>query len=119
MFDWNQNNRACKTTWSTLFILDQSDQAFADSGTIKMCELTFWALSVSDEMRRIQARTLSIQMHNIFRLIRKATLEPGVSVEQAVGDMFALLLNENKTMCDLAEANDRNYRFLGEKHDEI
>ena len=119
MFDWNHNNRSCKTTWSTLFILDQSDQSFANSGTIKMIELTFWAQSVSDEMRRIQARSLSIQMHNIFILIRKARLESGVSVEKAVGDMFALFLTETKTMCDLAEINDGNYRFLGERHDEI
>jgi hypothetical protein len=119
MADWSKNNRACKTTWFTLFVLDQSDKAFKESEDIRMNELTFWNQSSSAEMRQSQARALCIQMHNNFTLIRKAKLENGVNKEKAIFDMCNVLMDESKTLKDLAAVIDDNYLFLGEKNDEI
>ncbi len=119
MGEWSKNNRACKTTWFTLYVLDQSDKAFKESGDIRMDELTFWNQSSSTEIRQLQAKALCIQMHNNFTLIRKAKLEHGVKKEEAIGDMFNVLMDESKTLRDLAAVIDDNYLFLGEKSDEI
>lgn len=119
MAEWSKNNRACKTTWFTLFVLDQSDKAFKESGDIKMNELTFWNQSASAEMRQSQARAICIQLHNNFTLIRKAKLEDGVDKEKAIGDMLNTLLDESRSLKELAAIIDDNYLFLGEKNDEI
>ncbi|MGA1794561.1 MAG: hypothetical protein ACMUIL_01775 [bacterium] len=119
MADWSKNNRACKTTWFTLHVLNQNDKPFKDSGNVRMNELTFWNQSVSAEMRQIQARALSIQMHNNFTMIRRAKLEDGVEPEKAIGSMVDVLMNGSKTISDFAGVIDENYLFLGEKSDDI
>lgn len=119
MAEWSKNNRACKTTWFTLFVLNQSDKSFKESGDIKINELTFWNQSSSAEMRQSQARALCIQLHNNFTLIRRAKLEGGVDKEKAIGDMFNILMDDTKSLKELAAVVDNNYLFLGEKTDEI
>lgn len=119
MAEWSKNNRACKTTWFTLFVLDQSDKSFKESGDIRMNELTFWNQSSSAEMHQSQARALCFQLHNNFTLIRKAKLEDGVDKEKAIADMFNVLMDESKTLKELAAVIDDDYLFLGENNDEI
>lgn len=115
---WNRNNRACTTTWTTLRVLDQIDEVFKDSGDVRMSELTFWNQAASADMRKLQATTIANQMDNIFRLIRRATYEEGVTREKAVSDMVNIMANEDKTVSDLSEVIDTDYLFWGEEKDE-
>jgi hypothetical protein len=118
MNSWNRNNRACTTTWTTLRVLDQNDRVFKDSGDVRMSELTFWNRAASADMRRLQATTIANQMDNIFRQIRRAAYEKGVTREKAVNDMVALLTDEDKTISHLSEVIDADYLFWGEERDE-
>lgn len=117
MANWSSNNRACTTTWTTLRVLAQISESlpFKDAGTVKMKELLYWNQTASSEMRQIQAKTLAIMMDNVFRQIRGAKYEDGVSNETAVNDIVNILVNPDKTIADLAETNDKNYLFWKEK----
>ena len=119
MAEWSPNNRACKTTWFTLFVLNQHQEAFPDAGKLQMKDLTFYARAVDVDLRKARARDLAIAMDNNFRLIRGADFEKNVKPADAIDDMVNVLLDEDKTITDLAAVNDSNYRFLGEKSDEI
>ena len=114
MADWSVNNRACTSTWMALRLLAQHKKVFGKTGELTMPQLAFWNSATSDEMRDVQARTLAIQLNNIFRAIDGATLEAGVKEADAISEMEALLVDEEKTVADLAEVNDSNYRFFGE-----
>ncbi len=115
MCTWNKNNRACTTTWTTLRVLDQNMKVFNDSGEVKMSNLTFWNPTASSEMRKFQATSLANQIDNVFILIRKAKYENNVTKEKAITDITNTFINENKTICDLAEVIDSDYLFWGEE----
>jgi uncharacterized membrane protein len=114
MATWSANNLACTTTWTTLLALDQNTEVFADSGDIPMTGLTFFNNAASDSMRRQNAEALASMIDNIFRVLRGASYEAGKDRNSAVKDMVAILTDAAKTIADLAEANDANYRFRGE-----
>jgi hypothetical protein len=115
MLEWSKNNRACTTTWTTLRVLDQNGRTFDKSGPVKMEQLTFWNKAASAQMRKLQAQTLSTQIDNVFRLIRGAKYESGVTRAQAIAGMVATMTDAEKTIADLAEVNDASYQFWGEK----
>ena len=115
---WSKNNRACKTVWFTLYVLDQINQPFGQSANIPMGNLTYWRQSASLEIRQVQAKSLAIQLHNNFTLIRRAKLEPGMTAGQAVELMSIVLMDETKTIADLATIADDCYLFLGEELNE-
>jgi hypothetical protein len=119
MADWNKNNRACKTTWFTLYVLNQLEEPFPAAGALTMKQLTFFTQTGDDQMRKVMARSLAIAMDNNFRLIRGAKFEEGVRPETALQDMVDTFVDEAKAVADLAAVNDKNYLFLGETHDEI
>jgi len=112
---WNPSIRACTTVWSTLRVLDQNDRPFRKSGDVKMAELTYWNPTSSVEMRRLQANSLANQMDNFFREIRGAKYEDGVSRNEALQGILSTLMDEEKTISDLAEVADANYLFWGEE----
>jgi hypothetical protein len=116
MSDWNKNNLACTTTWTTLMVLDQLKEVFPKSGTLTMKELTFWNATTSEDVRKIQAATIARQMDNIFTKLRGALYEEGSSTEKAVSDIITILTDETKIVSDLAATNDTHYLFLGEEH---
>ncbi|MDP2365241.1 MAG: hypothetical protein Q8M94_15925, partial [Ignavibacteria bacterium] len=58
--------------------------------------------------------SLAIMMDNVFRDIRGAKYEKGITIENAINDIRETLLNSNNTLADLAEINDKNYLFWGE-----
>lgn len=109
---WSSNHRACKTTWSTLLALTQLQEAFPLAGVIPMPSLLFWA--GSDDARAQRAQTLAQQMDNIFRLLRNARYEDGVSAEAALAGLEAALLKESNTVADLSDAADTLYLFWQE-----
>lgn len=115
---WSANNRACKTTWTTLRILNQLEQTFDKAGAVKMDGLTFWNQGSSSDSRESVAHSLSIQIDNVFRLIRGARYEGGVTKPEAVQGMLDILLDESKTVTDLALVADALYQFWKEDEDD-
>jgi len=116
---WNKNNRACKTTWLTLLLLDQHQSAFLQAGSLKMDQLTFWSGGGSAEFRAVRAETLVNQLDNNFRLVRGADFEQGTNETAAKAALRGVLLDSEQTIADLASAADVHYLFLGETSDEI
>ena len=114
MADWNPNNRACTTTWTTLRVLAQTDKPFKKSGTITMDKLTYWNAAATPAMRKLQATTIATQMDNFFREVRGAKYEKGVAQQSAVEDSVETLTDAEKTISDLAGVCDDNYLFWGE-----
>lgn len=119
MAEWSKNNRACKTTWFTLYVLNQHQEPFPAAGAVKMNQLTFYTQTDDGGLRKVLARSLAIAMDNNFRLIRGAKFEKGVDPAAALNDMVDMLLKQDKTMADLAAVIDKNYLFIGETHEEI
>ena len=111
---WTKNNRACTTTWITLRVLDQNNRVFKDSGQVKMSELTFGNAAASPDLRKLQATTIANQMDNIFRMIRKADFEAGVTKEAAIATIVDTLIVADKTISDLAASIDAKYLFWEE-----
>ena len=111
---WSPNNMACTTTWSTLFALEQSVLPYPESAGVQMQNLLFWSAAASDELLDVKAMALALRVDAIFRLVRGATYEGGVSHDQAIADMRDTMLMAEATMEQLAEVNDRNYRFWQE-----
>src|SRR4051794_33796650 len=105
MADWSVNNRACTSTWMALRLLAQHKLVFSKTGSLGMKQLAFRNSIVSDEMLDVQARTLAIQLNNVFRDIDGATLEPGVKQATAISDMAAVLVDDDKSVADLAFVN--------------
>ena len=114
MSNWSKNNRAHTQTWFALRVLDQKKKTFKTSEKVKMKSLAFWNPTASQQARAVAAKTLAIQMDNIFRMTFAAKSEPGVTKAKAVSAMAAVLKTADKTMCDLGVTNDKNYAFLGE-----
>ena len=111
---WSANHRACVTTWSTLFALTQLTEPFATAGDLPMSALTFFNAAGTAEMRELQASTLATQLDNIFRVLRGARYEDGVHHDGAVSAMVDVLTVADKTVAELAEVADAQYRFWGE-----
>jgi len=79
-----------------------------------MDQLTYWAATGSADMRAQRAKAMATEMDNIFRMILKAGLEPGVDAGRAIGGIETTLATADKTIRDLAVINDEHYVFLGE-----
>lgn len=114
---WSENHRACKTTWSTLRVLEQTRRTFSKAGKLKMPNLTFWSDTDPKGIRAVKARTLAMQMDNIFRDLRGARFEKNKSRSVAIDDMVKVLTNKDRTIAELAEVNDSNYKFWKEGED--
>ncbi|MDR3667476.1 MAG: hypothetical protein P4L35_11595 [Ignavibacteriaceae bacterium] len=112
MAKWDLSSRACKTTWSTLMTLDQIDEVFINSGTIKMADFALWNPASSAAIRQVQASTIANQMDNIFRNIRHDTYQNGIDNNKAINDIVAILIVEDKTISDLAEVINSDYIFF-------
>ncbi len=117
MANWSPNNRAATTTWLTLRTLSQipNDMIFKTAGSVKMNELLFWGKTSTADMRKTQAGTISFEMDNIFRDVRGARFEESVDPGYVVNTIRDTLLDETKTIEDLAGIADKNYQFWGEE----
>jgi hypothetical protein len=114
MADWNSNNRACTTTWSTLKVLGQNNRTFKKSGEITMKDLSFWNIAATPLMRKVQASTLATQIDNFFVMVRGATYEKNISKQAAVDAILSMLIDDAKTIAHLATVCDDQYKFWGE-----
>lgn len=116
MAEWNVNHRACTTTYTTLIVLAQlpRDLPFPDAGAVKMSGLTFWKLTSSAQVRRVQAGALALQIDNVFRDIRGAEYEPGVDPATVPERIREALLRPEDNVADLAALFDGLYLFWRE-----
>jgi hypothetical protein len=114
MSDWSKNNRAHALTWYSLYVLDQLKTGFVDSEELTVGDLTFWGALSSNDMKRLQANTLGINLDNMFRMIFNAELEDDVAREDAISAMQEALRSAETTLPELAAIADENYAFLGE-----
>ena len=108
---WKPKNTAARTTWLILMLLDQFNEAFNKAGAVKMNQLAFWKATQSESARRREAEALFIQMDNMFRDIRKAGFEHGMTRLQALEAMVAMLTSADQTVATLADVVDKHYRF--------
>jgi len=115
MENWQRSNRAARTTWLALRDLQQipHDLLFEEAGAYKMDQLTFWARSSSAEMRQLQARSIAMAIDDNFRG-RGAKYEQGSDGGKALQGIANILIDEKKTMANLAENCDQNYQFWKE-----
>ena len=111
--NWNVDNRAAGTTWFNARTLEQIDAAasFSEAKSIKMSEMTFWNALSSGEARRVQAGSLAAMMDNINRQFWFARYAHNADRATAIESIVATLLNQNKTLLDLAEVADQQYDF--------
>jgi hypothetical protein len=116
---WSNNNRACKTTWTTLIALDQlrENQTFKTAGNKKMKSLTFYPKEGSSDVLDIRAKGLAQQLDKIFRFVRRADYEKNVTNKKAVNGLVKVLKDGEKTVADLADVADDAYLFFKEGED--
>lgn len=112
---WEKKNRAAKTTWTTLMLLEQLQATFTKAGSIPMKELAFWKPTQSASARKHEAEGLAIMIDQVFRTIRDAEYEEGVTRLQAIEAMLDILTGADKTVKELAKVNDDNYHFWREQ----
>jgi hypothetical protein len=112
--EWSNNNAACVTTWSVLRLLEEIpvNKTFVKCGAMNVSQMRFFGAGGSPQMLAFQARSLAATMDSIFRNIRKAVFEKGVTQAAARQAIAAVLVDGTKSMPELAEVIDANYIFL-------
>lgn len=114
MPNWSKNNRACTTLWTTLFNMKQLQSNFEESGELKMEDLTFYNVLSSSDLRKQEAKIISDQLDNIFRIGRGAKYEKDITRTKALGEMVEVLSEDTKSIQELASKIDELYLFWGE-----
>jgi hypothetical protein len=111
---WSNNNRACKTVWTTLRVLDQISKrrTFKTTGDLNIKDLTFFV--GTDETVQVRAESLAAQMDNLFTELRGAAYEEDFNSKSARAAMVAVLTDGDLTVADLADTADDAFEFHGE-----
>ena len=110
MANWNRNNLACVNVWSTLFIMQQHQEVFKNSGTIKMEELLFFNPLMTKEELKFEAEGIADMLDRAFINTAGAVYD-NCDRDKAVDDMVSVLIKPQKTMADLAAQVDTDYEF--------
>jgi len=108
---WKSNNLACLNTWSTLFIMKQSQKSFKNSADIKTTDFLFYNPTLSPDLLKKEAKSLAVDLDQAFINTCFAAYEPGMTKTKAINDMVSILLNTDQTMAGLAEKIDDDYQF--------
>jgi len=111
MPEWNANNLACLNTWSTLFIMKQSQKSFKNSGDVLMKDMLFFNPVLSHDLLKTEARRLAVDLDQAFINTCFAAYESGINKTRAVDDMLQVLLKPQRTLAHLAEKIDEDYQF--------
>lgn len=111
---WTINNQACVATWSALLVLDQTKRAFATAETVKIGTFPMWAKGESAKLRAARAKSLAVMLDNIFRKFEGAAYEPSSTRPQAINATAAILVDDEKTIAELANVVDDSYHFAEE-----
>jgi len=115
MADWSKDSRACTTLWTALYSMKQLSTNFDDSENLKMSDLTFYNTLGSAELRKQQSTIIADQLDNVFRIGSGATSETDIDRTVAMNNMIEVLINEEKSVKDLAATVDDAYNFWGER----
>ena len=112
--EWSNNNAACVTTWSVLRLIEEIpvNKTFVKCGAMTVSQMRFFGANASPAMLAFQARSLAATMDSIFRNIRKAAYEQGITQAAARRAIAAILIDGTKTMPELAEVIDASYICL-------
>ncbi len=78
-----------------------------------MRKLQYW--SGDGDVREAQARAFAVQSIHTFRDMFGAEYESGKSFTSALLSMLTVLRDGDKTMADLAKANNIEFKFLEEQ----
>ena len=121
---WNANNLACSNTNGVLNGMEEIRSRFSDTKNIKMDALDFWIQGsvISPEQKDLNARALAGRLDRLFRKLLGAKYEKKssradsgkYSRSTAIEEMAAILRSQDRTVCELAVAVDKVYRFRGE-----
>ena len=111
---WSNNNLAHRRVWWALFLLEQSQRTFSNSGDVKMNQLAFWVPGESAAIRKGKARGQARVLNNMFSDLFFAEFEPNVTKTKAVNAMVQVLIQGSATMEKLADEVDAMYLFEGE-----
>lgn len=114
MADWSDNNRACKTLWTTLYAMKQITSGFSESGALKMSELAYFNPFDSEDLRKQNAGMIADQLDSTFRHGRGAKFETEMDRTKVISGITALLIDADKLVSDLADLVDSMYNFYGE-----
>lgn len=114
MASWPDKSIACTNSWMTLMALQQYEETYDDAEELVMPDFLFWNPNDSPEIRRTKARSLASQVDGVFRHVLNAGYETGMSSAKAVNAMTRTLVDEAKTLPELADVVDDHYRFLSE-----
>ena len=110
MATWNKNNLACVNVWSTLYIMEQHQETFKNSGGIKMRDLLFFNPLLTQEELKFEAEGIADFLDRAF-INTAGAIYDNCNRKQALKDMVTVLIKPNKTMADLAEQVDIDYEF--------
>jgi len=108
---WNKDNDACLNTWSTLFIMKQSRDAFKNSGDIKMKDFLFYNPTLSPELLKKEAKSIAVDLDQAFINTCFANYKSGMTKTKAINAMTNVLIEADKTMAHLAEQAGESYKF--------
>jgi hypothetical protein len=114
MSNWTKNNLAHRRTFLTLRILEQTKRQFEAAADQKMSQLKFCVPGDSAQMRKEKARSLASMMNNVFMDAFKTTFETNFDKTKSVNAMTDVLIVDNSTVQELADAADQCYQFAGE-----
>ncbi len=84
---WGTSNRAAKTTWSTLSVLDQQALPFNDAGAVMLNKLAYWGTGESPQTQMTKSKSLAIQIDNIFRSIRGINYENSIDKSSVISEI--------------------------------
>ncbi len=111
---WNSNNRAHACLWIfETWDLNERGTSFASAGAWST-EFLIRAAGGGRDMTNSKARAHATKLDDVFRSLFGATYEADITSDRAIAAMTAILRDSTKTLGDLGDPVDDNYRFLGE-----
>lgn len=114
MADWNKNNLAHTNMFLALRVLSLTKKKFAAAGAQTIGTLEFWVEGDSADVRKGKATSLATQLHNMFEMVFRATLENGATKVGSIKAMADVLVDSGNTVNGLADVADEKYDFSGE-----
>lgn len=115
MANWQPNNRAHACLW--LFETwhhDRRGERFSEVGTWSTDFVIRSAAGESAAMRHDKVKTHAELLDGAFTSLFGAKYEDNVDRDAALAAMRAVLDDRGKTLADLGDPVDANYRFIGE-----
>lgn len=112
---WSNNNRAHTSLWFfEKWHLEQKSSPFNPSGEWSTGFLIKAAAGEGAQMTDNKARAHAQMLDDALTSLYRAKYEEGVSQQDAIDGMYAVLRDTEKQLKDLGDPVDEAYQFLGE-----